>query len=64
MVKITFEINDKLNDKFRKAITTNKGLYRGAIQQALIEAINDWIQKNKSIKKNLKKRHQDEEQVS
>lgn len=60
MVKITFELNEKLNNKFRKAIVTNKGLYRGAIQEALIEAINDWIIKKKSIKRNSKKSQQDD----
>lgn len=60
MVKITFELNEKLNNKFRKVIVTNKGLYRGAIQEALIEAINDWIIKKKSIKRNSKKSQQDD----
>lgn len=51
MVKITFELEDILNEKFRKVIATKKGLYRGAIQESIIEAINDWIKKKKDIKK-------------
>ncbi|MGZ5471870.1 MAG: hypothetical protein ACXW0J_07485 [Nitrososphaeraceae archaeon] len=51
MVKITFELDDSLNKKFRKVIVTKKGLYRGAIQESIIEAINDWIKKKKDNKK-------------
>jgi hypothetical protein len=51
MVKITFELEDTLNEKFRKIIATKKGLYRGAIQESIIEAINDWIKKKKDIRK-------------
>ena len=51
MVKITFELEDKLNEKFRKVIVTKKGLYRGVIQESIIEAINDWIRKKQDSKK-------------
>jgi len=47
MVKITFELEHTLNKKFRKVIVTKKGLYRGAIQESIIEAITDWMKKNK-----------------
>lgn len=60
MVKITFELDSKLNDRFRKVIATNKGLYRGAIQEAITEAVNDWIKKMKSTKKKLNKEQQNE----
>ncbi len=50
MVKITFELEDTLNEKFRKVIVTKKGLYRGAIQESIIEAINDWMKKKKKKK--------------
>jgi hypothetical protein len=49
MVKITFEIEASLNQKFRKVIVAKKGLYRGAIQESIIEAINDWIKKKKNL---------------
>jgi hypothetical protein len=51
MVKITFELEDTLNEKFRKVIVTKKGLYRGAIQESIIEAINDWMKKKKKKNK-------------
>lgn len=56
MVKITFELDDSLNEKFRKVIVTKKGLYRGAIQESIIEAINDWIKKKKDNKKKTAKK--------
>jgi len=56
MVKITFEIEASLNQKFRKVIVAKKGLYRGAIQESIIEAINDWIKKKKRITKKTKKK--------
>ncbi|MDW0149498.1 MAG: hypothetical protein QOK89_03860 [Nitrososphaeraceae archaeon] len=55
MVKITFELKDTLNEKFRKVIVTKKGLYRGAIQESIIEAINDWMKKKKNKEDNKKK---------
>jgi hypothetical protein len=55
MVKITFELEDTLNEKFRKVIVTKKGLYRGAIQESIIEAINDWMKKKKN-KEDIKKK--------
>lgn len=55
MVKITFELEDTLNAKFRKVIVTKKGLYRGAIQESIIEAINDWMKKKKNKEDNKKK---------
>jgi len=56
MVKITFELEASLNQKFRKVIVAKKGLYRGAIQESIIEAINDWIKKKKRITKQTKKK--------
>ena len=56
MVKITFELDNNLNDKFRKTIASSKGLYRGAIQEALIEAINLWIKSTKTKKKKISKK--------
>jgi uncharacterized metal-binding protein len=56
MVKITFEIEASLNQKFRKVIVAKKGLYRGAIQESIIEAINDWIKNKKRITKKTNKK--------
>ena len=57
MVKITFEMEDSLNERFRKIIVTKKGLYRGAIQQSIIEAIKDWMKKEKDLKKKSSKKN-------
>jgi len=54
MVKITFELDENLNEKFRKKIATSKGLYRGAIQEALIEAIILWNKSNTQRKEKVK----------
>ena len=43
MVKITFELNDKIDEKFRKVVADTKGLHRGVIQEALEEAIQLWM---------------------
>jgi hypothetical protein len=58
MVKITFELEDTLNKKFRKVIVTKKGLYRGAIQESIIEAISDWMKKKKENKKKTIKKNE------
>ncbi len=58
MVKITFELDDSLNEKFRKVIVAKKGLYRGAIQESIIEAIIDWIKKKKNNKKKTAKKEE------
>ncbi len=56
MVKITFELEPTLNKKFRKVIVTKKGLYRGAIQESIIEAITDWMKKKKEYNKKSSKK--------
>jgi hypothetical protein len=43
MKKITFEIEDDLDDKFRKAIAITKGIRKGVIGEALSEAIEIWV---------------------
>ncbi len=43
MTKITFELDAKLDEKFRKMIADTKGLHRGVIQEAIEEAIENWI---------------------
>lgn len=42
-VKIPIE----LDDKFRKVIFKKMGLQKGDIRKCTIEAIEDWIEKNK-----------------
>ena len=43
MTKITFELDDNIDEKFRKVVADTKGLHRGVMQEALEEAIQLWI---------------------
>ena len=52
MKKITFEIEDDLDDKFRKAIAVTKGIRKGVIGEALEEAITEWLAMQKKRGKN------------
>jgi len=45
--KMIFELDLERDDRFRKAIYDSKGLRKGAIKEALEEAIDDWIKKQK-----------------
>lgn len=44
MVKITFELDDKLDKEFRKKIADTKGLHRGVLQETIEEAIEAWLE--------------------
>lgn len=63
MVKITFDLDNNLNDKFRKTIASSKGLYRGVIQEALIEAINLWIKSTKTKKEKIFKKEKKKNEI-
>ena len=56
MVKITFDLDKNLNEKLRKTIASSKGLYRGAIQETLIEAIHLWITSTKGRRDKINKK--------
>lgn len=43
MGKINVVLDDKLEQKFRKAIFQRKGMKKGNISKALEEAIEQWI---------------------
>jgi hypothetical protein len=43
MTRMNVVIDDKLEDRFRKAIADTKGLRKGNISEALEEAIDLWI---------------------
>ena len=43
LAKITFELDDEIDEKFRKVVADTKGLHRGVMQEALEEAIQSWI---------------------
>ncbi|HYT02219.1 MAG TPA: hypothetical protein VEP90_13950 [Methylomirabilota bacterium] len=51
MAKFTFELDDSLDEKFRKTVAQSKGLRRGVIQQAITEAIQAWIRMQAKTKK-------------
>ena len=53
-----FEIDDKLEEEFRNTVFQRKGLKRGVIKDALIEAMNLWIKSD--ILKNLEEKAMDE----
>jgi hypothetical protein len=53
MTKITFELKDELDEKFRKVVADRKGLHKGVIGEALEEAIRMWIEQE--AKRRLKK---------
>lgn len=39
------ELEDELDERFRKAIVESKGLHKGVIKESFEEAIEDWIAK-------------------
>jgi hypothetical protein len=43
MAKMIFEISEKMEEDFRNAVFQRKGLRRGVLKEALIEAMNLWI---------------------
>jgi hypothetical protein len=51
MVKSTFELDEERDKKFRQAIANSKGLRKGALSEALQEAIDLWIKKQDELKK-------------
>jgi predicted transcriptional regulator len=50
MAKFTFELDDSLDEKFRKRVALSKGLRRGVIQQSIEEAIEAWMKEQVSKK--------------
>lgn len=47
MGKLTLVMNDELEKEFRKAIFESKGMKKGNIQEAIEEAVQCWIEKQK-----------------
>ena len=48
MGKVTLVLDDKLEERFRDAIYKSKGMRRGNIQAAIEEAVELWIEKQKT----------------
>jgi len=51
MGKTTVTLPDDLEVRFRKTVADTLGFKKGNLQQALIEALEDWIKKNARKKK-------------
>ena len=47
MGKMIFELDDNLEEEFRKAIAEKKGLHKGVIKESIEEAIEIWVKKQK-----------------
>ena len=45
--KLIVEIDDQLDEDFRKALVKSKGFKKGVIKEAMHEALREWIKKNK-----------------
>ena len=45
--KINISLEEKLEEKFRKAVFETKGMKKGNISEAFEEAMEDWIKKQK-----------------
>lgn len=45
MRELSIELDDDLDKRFRKVVFDRKGYRRGAIREAAIEAIQDWLKK-------------------
>ena len=62
MAKMIFDLNDELEERFRKAVADSKGLHKGVIKEALEEAVQLWmeqqIQEAKETKEGRAKKHQ------
>ena len=51
MDRITFKIDEKLDEEFRIVIAQTRGIRKGVIAQALEEAIRNWIRDEKKRRK-------------
>jgi hypothetical protein len=56
MVKSTYEIDDERDKKFRQIVAVDKGFRKGALGEALQEAIDLWIAKKEEEKKHRDRR--------
>lgn len=50
MKKMIFEIDEKLDKKFRETVVKRKGLHKGVIKESLEEAIKQWIESHPESK--------------
>ncbi|MDG6991534.1 MAG: hypothetical protein JRM99_09005 [Nitrososphaerota archaeon] len=50
-VKTTIEIEEGLDEQFRKAVIERKGFHKGVLGEAVEEAISLWVQTDSKPKK-------------
>lgn len=48
--KMIFELDEKLDKRFRETVVKRKGLHKGVIKESLEEAIKQWIESNPDSK--------------
>jgi hypothetical protein len=53
MGKMNVVVDDKLEDRFRKAVADSKGMKKGNISIALEEALDAWIESQKRSKREV-----------
>lgn len=53
MAQLNTRIDDDLDKKLRKAVSNRLGVRHGSMNKAIIEAINDWIDKPKHQEKEI-----------
>ena len=51
MGKFTVEVNDELEEKFRKTIAETKGFHKGDMGKSLEEALDLWIKEQEKRRK-------------
>jgi hypothetical protein len=61
MGKMNIALDDKVEERFRKAVFQSKGMKKGNISNALEEAINLWI--NQEIERRAKDRKDEKDGI-
>jgi hypothetical protein len=51
MGRLDLNIDDKLEERFRRAIFEKKGMKKGNLTKALEEAIEKWVKEQEELKK-------------
>jgi hypothetical protein len=49
--RITITISDEIEDRFRKGVAAKYGWKKGAMSEAIEEALRDWLRKQQNTSK-------------